>query len=358
MEIKLKKERFGIPLYWQIKEDIKEKIKNGEYKIDELIPSETELVKKYDVSRITIVKAINELVSEGYLYRIQGKGTFVKAKSGGLKEEEIVAIIMPTEGHLWEPLTRKIIKGLQGKYLCIPIDFIPENKGIEFNKKSVSSIIEKNPKFLIVDGTSAFPFELLKKYGGKVIYVINYENDKENENASYILSDYYYGGKIAVEYLLSKGFKRVILFTYPPREDHKMQKEVIKGGKDAFKKKGLSEDDFVIFSDWEDEEKVIELLKKERKPIGIFSEGDFRAKIIYESAHKLNLKIPYDISVIGYYNTPWCEMFNPKLTSISIKEEEIGDIVVKKILNKEELKDKIIVKPEVVERESVIDLKK
>lgn len=66
-----------IPLYYQVKEDIIKKIKNGEYKVEDSLPGERELVRIYDVSTITIRKALSELVNEGYLYRIQGKGTYV-----------------------------------------------------------------------------------------------------------------------------------------------------------------------------------------------------------------------------------------------------------------------------------------
>lgn len=66
------------PLYRQLKETIEKAIKNGELKNDEKIPSERELCDKYNVSRITVRQAISEAVNEGLLYKIQGKGTFVK----------------------------------------------------------------------------------------------------------------------------------------------------------------------------------------------------------------------------------------------------------------------------------------
>ncbi|MHB8065442.1 MAG: GntR family transcriptional regulator, partial [Ruminiclostridium sp.] len=66
-----------IPLYYQVKENLMEKIKNKYFQVGDLIPSESELQAMYDVSRITIRRAIQELVQEGYLFTQQGKGTFV-----------------------------------------------------------------------------------------------------------------------------------------------------------------------------------------------------------------------------------------------------------------------------------------
>lgn len=66
-----------IPLYYQLKQQILEKILSSELKVDEQIPIEIEMVAVLNVSRSTVRQAINELVAEGYLYRIKAKGTFV-----------------------------------------------------------------------------------------------------------------------------------------------------------------------------------------------------------------------------------------------------------------------------------------
>lgn len=68
------------PLYIQIMQDIQRKIIGGNFKVDEQIPSEQELLSEYGVSRVTLRKAIDGLVMDGYLERIQGKGTFVKKR--------------------------------------------------------------------------------------------------------------------------------------------------------------------------------------------------------------------------------------------------------------------------------------
>lgn len=66
-----------IPVYYQIKERIKDGIVNGSLKAHDKIPAERELCNLYEVSRMTARQAMSELVKEGYLYREKGRGTFV-----------------------------------------------------------------------------------------------------------------------------------------------------------------------------------------------------------------------------------------------------------------------------------------
>jgi GntR family transcriptional regulator len=66
-----------VPYFHQIKKEILSKIEGGELKENEKLPSETRLAEKFGVSRPTVRKALDELVFVGYLWRKQGKGTFV-----------------------------------------------------------------------------------------------------------------------------------------------------------------------------------------------------------------------------------------------------------------------------------------
>ena len=74
------------PVYLQIREAIYNKIISGEYKAGEKLPAEEKLAEEYGVSRMTVNKALMELVSREYLTRIQGSGTFVsKMRREGTK---------------------------------------------------------------------------------------------------------------------------------------------------------------------------------------------------------------------------------------------------------------------------------
>lgn len=63
------------PLYQQIYDEIKDAIEKGVYAPKERIPSELELAEQYEVSRITVRRAVEELCSDGYLVKQQGRGT-------------------------------------------------------------------------------------------------------------------------------------------------------------------------------------------------------------------------------------------------------------------------------------------
>lgn len=64
-------------LYIQLTRLFLEQIHSGKWQLDQQIPTEEDLCKKYNVSKITVRQAINNLVSDGYLIKVQGKGTFV-----------------------------------------------------------------------------------------------------------------------------------------------------------------------------------------------------------------------------------------------------------------------------------------
>lgn len=67
----------AVPLYVQLKTLIRDKIAHNEWKPHEALPGERQLMETYGLSRTTVRQALNELVSEGALYRRHGKGTFV-----------------------------------------------------------------------------------------------------------------------------------------------------------------------------------------------------------------------------------------------------------------------------------------
>ncbi len=68
-----------IPLYYQLMQIIKNSIESGELRPGDPVASETDLMKKYDISRATVRQAILQLVNEGFLRRVKTRGTFVNS---------------------------------------------------------------------------------------------------------------------------------------------------------------------------------------------------------------------------------------------------------------------------------------
>ena len=78
----------NIPLYEQVKEQIKNKIVSNELKAGEILPSIRSLAKDLRISVITTKNAYEELEHEGYVEIIPGKGTYVANKNIELIKEE------------------------------------------------------------------------------------------------------------------------------------------------------------------------------------------------------------------------------------------------------------------------------
>lgn len=68
-----------VPLYEQVMGDLRSAIECGEYAPGDQLPSEFELASRYSVGRVTVRRAIEELVSMGLLSKQQGRGTYVNA---------------------------------------------------------------------------------------------------------------------------------------------------------------------------------------------------------------------------------------------------------------------------------------
>lgn len=73
-----------LPQYKQIYEALRKQIANGEYTAGDLLPSEHALCNKYGVARLTVRKALAQLVSDGIVFRHQGKGSIVKGAPKGV----------------------------------------------------------------------------------------------------------------------------------------------------------------------------------------------------------------------------------------------------------------------------------
>ncbi len=83
----------GLPIYEQIKNQIKAQIVAGELRADEALPGMRTLASDLKVSVITTKRAYNDLEQEGYIYSMTGKGSFVKKLNEEVVRENALAEI-------------------------------------------------------------------------------------------------------------------------------------------------------------------------------------------------------------------------------------------------------------------------
>lgn len=87
MKIEIDK-KSGIPLYLQIKHQIRELLENGNLKEGEQLPTERDLSESLQISRNTVSMAYKELVLENIIFSIPGKGTFPNPKTSALSKSK------------------------------------------------------------------------------------------------------------------------------------------------------------------------------------------------------------------------------------------------------------------------------
>ena len=161
-------------LYIQLTRIFLKEIKSGKWQLNQRIPSEEELCKKHGVSKVTVRQAINNLASDGYLMKIQGKGTFVvsalpvvglamktqlteeifgkeeKAEKEvlfkGIKEPSPdIRAYLKTTDRIYQFLCRRTVNG-EPAYLdesFIPYQMLPEIEHLDIIHNSLYSVLQE-----------------------------------------------------------------------------------------------------------------------------------------------------------------------------------------------------------------------
>ena len=113
----------AIPKYQYIKDELKNKIISGQFASGDKFYTEAELISMYDVSSITVVRALNDLAKDGYIVRQQGKGTFV---ARARKHKPVLSIERGNDLKYLEKL------GLRGDQFYYKIERVRETNGITY----------------------------------------------------------------------------------------------------------------------------------------------------------------------------------------------------------------------------------
>lgn len=158
--------RGPIPLYYQIAQILRSQIRSQEYKPNDILPTENEMIQSFMVSRVTVRQALQILLNEGLIYRIAGKGTFVGggefARQGEWSVRSIEEIIATGYATKLKFLEWKTIRAGEGvaKALRIPV-------GSELRQFRGLRLVDGEPFF---HATIHVPLELAKKIPEERLY--------------------------------------------------------------------------------------------------------------------------------------------------------------------------------------------
>lgn len=115
----------GVPIYEQIKQQVKSAILSGELQEEEALPSLRTLAKELKISVLTITRAYTELEQEGFVKNIQGRGCFVMGRGSELIREQLICKI---ESNLSEAINTARIANLEPQELHRLLDILMEDK--------------------------------------------------------------------------------------------------------------------------------------------------------------------------------------------------------------------------------------
>ena len=170
------------------------------------------------------------------------------------------------------------------------------------------------------------------------------------------------GGYEAAEYLINHGHKKIAYISAPVDGISTASNERYEGFKAALQNYGLFDEELYEVSESWDKEGAFEafgrLIKRRKDITAVFTTTDQLAFGVYDYAKKKGIRIPEDISVIGFDNDFAAEYAG--LTTFCQNTNEIGDIAAQMMMNQIDGKDVpaiIRCQPKLVERKSVKTLK-
>lgn len=115
----------GVPIYEQIKQQIKSAIMSGDLQENETLPSLRTLAKDLKISVLTVTRAYTELEQEGFVTNVQGRGSFVLGQGAELLKEQLICKI---ENNLSEAIEAARVANLSAEELHQLLSILMEEK--------------------------------------------------------------------------------------------------------------------------------------------------------------------------------------------------------------------------------------
>lgn len=364
------------PKYLQVKDRIIEIFRNEDYQPGQKLPTEFEMVDEFNVSRTTVRQALALLEKDKLIRVIHGSGSYFvgynPAKENSHSNKGLIGLI---NFFYMSYIYPEIVRGIEDTISEAGYSLILSNCN-RSDEKQIEVI-----KRLLDQGISGLIFEpnrnqqiepdnpVLELIGNCLIPVVTTHWGIASKKVSTVTIDDIQAGYDAARYLIERGHIRLGI----------VYKEDVQAGYDrnigfckACQEAEIEVQEKWVYAFSDDDEntdlnqgyfamKKIMANKKDR-PSAVFFFNDQFALQGYDAISEMGLKIPEDISVIGFDNFPNTELVRPGLTTFEHPKYNLGKWAAKILLEELGSEDvtmpiKMVFEPILVERESVLRIK-
>lgn len=346
-------------LYEEIYINLKNRITEGEFDRNMLLPTELELQNTYGVSRITVKHAYEKLVKEGLVERIPGKGTILSEPKKPKKVNLIGMVLCNFDSNFGVQLVKSVQKAAAeyGYSLALDCSFDDDKKESEiltrFCNLGVAGILIQN-----CHGTFTKNLVELSLHDYPVVSVDRYAKGLQ---IPCVTSDNLLASSDATSFLLGRGHKK-ILFVSAPTQSTSTLTERLDGFQKAHIQYGtaLTEANFMtdlrspITNRKEDIDADVSGLAaclQNKEITAVVAAEYMAAELVMIALKKLNRSCPDDVEIVCFdCQSPTLE--NSAFTHIQQDESKMGRIAVKKLA--EQIEGKCVNMRDFVETKLII----
>lgn len=349
-----------VPKYVQISEHFKALIQSEYIVLGDKLLSESEIVEKFKVSRHTVRQALMQLEKDGFIYKEQGRGAFCCYKKKKDGNKNIAVLTTYISNYIFPPIISGIEEVLSsaGYTLSLFNTNNEKQKEGEYLNKIIGSDIDG----LIVEPTMSalenINLPLYKELEKRKLPFIMINAKYDEINPAYVIMDDVEGGYALTKYLIQMGHRDIAgIFKYDDLQGVNRHEGYIK----ALSEFGIDSKSEYIGKYVTGEEEFLpyefasNLLRRNSKPTAIVCYNDQIAFYVVQAVRDVGLKVPEDISIVGYDDSDIATATEVKLTTVRHPKAEMGKRVARFLINiieNNEEKPYYVYKPELIVRNS------
>lgn len=214
-------------------------------------------------------------------------------------------------------------------------------------------------------GKNTEDFSHFDKAVQKNIPLLLFDRTTEKLEVSQVAVNDHLGAYQVVEHLIQQGCKRIAHFTSPKKIS--IFQERLRGYKDALLDYGIPyREELVVESNlqlFDGRQSMERLMALEEMPDAVFSASDYGAMGAMQVLKERKIKIPQQVALAGFSNDPFTSFTDPPLTTVDQLSKTMGNIAAELFFeqlnskNKKFLPQKVVLKPEIIIRESSLRVK-